>query len=56
MINERNIKNSQYAVNIDIVDAKEIRNLLPEIGALVMSTDGKLYVSDGRSWLQITLS
>ncbi len=56
MINERNIKNSQYAVNVDIVTVEELETLLPEMGALVMSTAGKLYVGDGFSWVQITLS
>lgn len=50
MIEERNTVNSQYAVNIDVVDREQLNTLKPEIGALIMSAEGILYVGTGREW------
>jgi hypothetical protein len=53
MIEERKIVNSQYSVNIDIATDEEIRNLIPELGALIISTIGILYVGNGSNWVAI---
>lgn len=50
MIEERNTVNSQYAVNIDVVDRNQLSTLKPEAGALIMNKDGVLYVGTGREW------
>lgn len=50
MIEERNTVNSQYAVNIDVVDRLQLSTLKPEIGALIMSAEGILYVGTGVEW------
>lgn len=49
----RRIRNSQYAVNIDVVEYRDLQTLEPEIGAMVMDTRGNLYVGNGEGWTQI---
>ena len=54
MIEERNTVNSQYSVNIDIVDRNQLNTLKPDKGALILTTNNLLYVGTGREWKQIS--
>jgi hypothetical protein len=50
----RQIINTQYAVNIDIVDRNQLNTLKPDQGALILTTNNLLYVGTGREWKLIS--
>ena len=54
MSQPRRIRNSNYAINIDIVEESELETYYPELGALLMTTSGKLFYGNGEGWLLIT--
>ena len=50
---KRRIQNSQYSLNADIVSKEELPNFLPELGVLIMTEEGNLYVGNGQEWVSI---
>ena len=53
----RNIRNTQYPVQIPVVTEEELRKLTPELGAMILNTRMELFIgkiAEGRVvWTQI---
>lgn len=56
MAEERNIRNTQYSVQLPVVTSKEFENLVPELGAMVFVPEyNKLCIGAGDHWKFIEL-